>query len=172
MELLKRKLQLKDAAELVSWLQSERDVLAWGGPYFDFPLRVAAVTNLIAEHKGEKPSRECWALDDGDNRFIGTFQLAYNFRSGQASLGRVLVAPAQRGQGLAVKIMRHAEDSAFQRSEINRLELRVFTFNKPAISAYKSAGFVVEGTGRQTARIGAEYWDSLLMSKLRSERTL
>ncbi|WP_415404096.1 GNAT family N-acetyltransferase [Tateyamaria sp. SN3-11] len=172
MTLIKRKLRPTDAAELVSWLPHERDVLSWGGPYFDFPLRVGAINALIAEHRGKKPSRECWALGDCDGRFVGTFQLAYNFRSGQASLGRVLLHPLHRGRGLARKIIRHAEDSAFQRSEINRLELRVFTFNQPAVSAYIKAGFILEGEARQTARLGADYWDDFIMSKLRSERSV
>ena len=101
MALILRKLEEADASKIVSWLKSERDVLAWGGPYFDYPLSVADIEALIAEHEGEKPSRECWALDLPDHQFIGTFQLAYNFRSGQVGLARVLIDPGQREKGIA-----------------------------------------------------------------------
>lgn len=169
MELRIRKLDLDDAAKIVSWIDDERALITWGGPYFDFPLSIPAVSKLIAEHVGEKPTRECWALDGPDGEFIATFQLSLNFRSGQAGLGRVLINPDFRGRGIAKQMLRIAERKAFERSEINRLELRVYTFNDAAIAAYKKAGFVFEGTERQSARFRSEYWDTMIMSKLRSE---
>jgi len=169
MELGIRKLDLDDAVKIVSWINDERALLTWGGPYFDFPLSITVVSELIAEHDGEKPARECWAIDLPDGEFVASFQLSLNFRSGQAGLGRVLINPDFRGRGLAKQILRIAENKAFDRAEVNRLELRVFTFNDAAIAAYKKAGFVYEGTARQSARIGSEYWDTMIMSKLRSE---
>ncbi len=172
MMLTLRPLNTDDAHELVTWFKDEREVLSWGGPYFDFPLSPAALTELISEHKGQTPSRECWAVDRRDGAFVGSFQIAYNYRSGQAGLGRVVLKPDQRGKGLGSQMLKMAEEEAFRRPEINRLELRVFTGNDPALASYKRAGFVVEGTARQSARLGSEYWDALVMSKLRSEREL
>ena len=164
-----RKLDLDDAAKIVSWITDERALLVWGGPYFDFPLTIEAVSKLISEHDGEKPARECWAIDLPEGEFVASFQLSLNFRSGQAGLGRVIINPDFRGSGLAKQILRIAERKAFDRLEMNRLELRVFTFNVAAIAAYKNAGFVYEGTARQSARFGSECWDTMIMSKLRSE---
>lgn len=165
-----RKLDVADADTLVSWIADERELLAWGGSYFDAPLPCAAVQNLIKEHKGQNPPRECWAGTIADGEFVATFQLTFNYRSGQADLCRVLIKPEYRGGGLAKELLCLAERLAFQRPEINRLELRVFTFNHVAISAYKRAGFTTEGIARESARFGGKYWDTRIMSKLRSER--
>jgi RimJ/RimL family protein N-acetyltransferase len=165
-----RKLDKADAETLVSWIANERELLAWGGPYFDAPLSCAAIQNLIKEHKGQNPPRECWAGTNADGEFVATFQLTFNYRSGQAGLGRVLIKPEYRGGGLARERLCLAEQLAFRRPEINRLELRVFTFNFVAISAYERAGFITEGIARETARFGDSYWDIRIMSKLRSER--
>lgn len=170
MELSLRQLTNDDAPELISWLTCERDLLIWGGPYFDFPLTAHALAQLIAEHDGPCPGRECWALEDENGQFIASFQIAYNYRSGQAGLGRIVIRPTLRGKGIARKLLAIAEQAAFASAAINRLELRVFTFNTPAVAAYKRAGFVVEGTARQSARFGSDYWDAFVMSKLRSER--
>lgn len=164
-----RKLGLQDAGTLASWITDERELIIWGGPYFDFPLTVSAVKELITDHEGQKPARECWAVTSAEAEFVGSFQLTYNYRSGQSGLGRVVIKPQYRGRGLAGEILVLAERKAFSRPEVNRLELRVFTFNEAAIAAYKRAGFVDEGIARQSARYGTEYWDTMIMSKLRSE---
>jgi RimJ/RimL family protein N-acetyltransferase len=170
MTLSLRKLDFADAEELVSWVANEHELLVWGGPYFDAPLTCAAIHNLIKEHQGQHPPRECWACTLDGGEFVATFQLSFNYRSGQAGLGRILICPAYRGSGLAKELLFLAEQRAFHMPEINRLELRVFTFNQAAISAYERAKFVTEGIARQSARLGDEYWDARVMSKLRSER--
>lgn len=169
MDLTLQKLSGDHADQICQWMGSDRDLLIWGGPYFDFPLTVVQLKALIEQHVGSRPARECWAVVHDRHGFVGSFQLSFNIRSGGAGLGRVIVRPDMRGRGLSAELLRLACCQAFSRREIHRLELRVFSFNKSAISTYEKAGFAHEGTARQAVRFGLEYWDTMIMGLLRSE---
>jgi RimJ/RimL family protein N-acetyltransferase len=47
--------------------------------------------------------------------------------------------------------------------------LGVFDFNTPAIRCYTKAGFILEGTLREHAKVGDQYWNCHMMSLLRKE---
>lgn len=165
-----RPLDQTDTVLLCSWIETERDVIVWRGPYFEYPLTPpAAFEPLIAEHVGENPTRECWAVIDEDQVIVGSFQLSYNPRTGQADLGRVIINPLRRGQGLASQLVRLSIHRAFSRTSIHRLELRVYDFNTAAVATYLKAGFVSEGIRRESVRVGKEYWNTEIMGILRTE---
>jgi len=52
---------------------------------------------------------------------------------------------------------------------LNRIALGVFDFNKSAIKCYKNMGFKLEGTLRQTSKVGDSFWNCHMMSILRKE---
>ncbi|WP_208948282.1 GNAT family N-acetyltransferase [Segnochrobactrum spirostomi] len=60
-------------------------------------------------------------------------------------------------------------DLAFSMPHIERLELRVYTFNAPALRTYARLGFVPEGVWRSSIKVGAERWDTAIQSILRDE---
>jgi RimJ/RimL family protein N-acetyltransferase len=79
------------------------------------------------------------------------------------------VAPAARGRGLAVPMLRLVLERAFAWPEIERVELNVYTWNTPAIRAYARLGFVHEGVRRSSVKVGPERWDTAIMGLLRAE---
>jgi ribosomal protein S18 acetylase RimI-like enzyme len=62
--------------------------------------------------------------------------------------------------------MRATVRHGFDEMGLHRLQLTVYTFNAPAIAAYRSVGFVVEGVARESARGSDGRWDGLQMSLL------
>lgn len=159
---------------MLSWLPDQAAVTQWGGPFFDHPVTAAVLRALIAEHEGDRPTRECWSVVDGEEGVavpapFGHFQIAFDDRTGEGVLGRVIVAPDRRGCGLAASLLRLAIDRAFARRGLHRLELRVYDHNTSAIAAYRRAGFVWEGVRRQSVPVGTERWNTALMSILRHE---
>lgn len=104
-----------------------------------------------------------------DGSAVGHAQLAYDWRDGNARLGRVAIAPAERGQGLARPMVALLIDEAFKTPGIERLELNVYMFNEPAIRTYQALGFTLEGVRRSSTRAGAQRWDTGMMGLLRSE---
>ena len=60
-------------------------------------------------------------------------------------------------------------DYAFGTLNLNRVELRVFSFNKRAIGVYERVGFVRDGVLRQSQYHDGTYHDDIVMSILREE---
>ena len=56
---------------------TDRDLLLWGGPYFDFPLEPSAFQPLIDQHSGNDPLRECWAVENSNGQLIGSFDIQF-----------------------------------------------------------------------------------------------
>ncbi|GAB5457720.1 MAG: hypothetical protein Hens3KO_07500 [Henriciella sp.] len=159
----------EDISPLTTWFKSEIEVRQWAGASLSYPLQARDFKALINRHKAGGPDAEIWAIETENGVMIGHAQLSYNLRLHQATLGRVAIAPEKQGQGLSANLIRLAIDRAFSWTWVNRLELRVYDFNKAAISAYRKAGFTYEGTRRQSTPVGGTYWNTDVMSLLREE---
>ncbi|MEM9938959.1 MAG: GNAT family protein [Pseudomonadota bacterium] len=169
MRLRQRKFTTRDIDELLTWFSTEREVLQWAGASLSYPVHRNAIRDLVFQHRGDTPTREVWALRSDQDEMLGHYQLGYSQRLRQAVLGRIAVHPDRRGTGLAAPVVQAAVRQAFSYDWVNRLELRVYDFNQPAISAYERVGFVHEGTRRQSTPIEDEFWNTHVMSLLREE---
>ena len=116
----------------------------------------------------DPPERLCWMAAAGAD-FVGHAQLAYDWRNGNARIGRVAIAPDHRGRGLAKPMLRLIMAQAFADPAIERLELYAIAYNRHAVRIYESVGFVHEGEARAAIRIGGERFGQLTMSMLREE---
>ena len=104
---------------------------------------------------------------EDENRLIGViFGTCGNAKRRRHALFLVMgVLQARWNQGVGRSLLDAIEAWAKTR-DIHRLELTVQTTNDRAIRLYENMGFVREGTKRDSIKIGAEYVDELLMSKL------
>jgi RimJ/RimL family protein N-acetyltransferase len=155
-------------ATLAGWFASERDVVQWGGPSVSYPLDARQMDEMLSLGERAPPERLCWTAVEGPD-IVGHVQLAYDWRNGNARIGRFAVAPAFRGRGLAKPIIRLIMAEAFANPAIERLELYAMPYNSHAIRIYQALGFVHEGEARSAIRIGNERFGNLTMSMLRSE---
>lgn len=73
------------------------------------------------------------------------------------------------GKGIGRSVTEDMMDLAFETYGLNRLSLRVFSFNTRAISLYKSLGFVEEGRTRQAINRYDKWHDIVHMGILCSE---
>ncbi len=169
MTLTLRRFQKRDIPELKSWFATEKEVLQWAGAGLGYPIQDRYLRSLIKRHEAGGPDYEIWSVDNAKGDMVGHFQIWYNIALRQATLGRVAIAPQKRGLGLAKGLVNLAIDRAFSWSWVNRLELRVYDFNSAAIKAYGKAGFVHEGTRRQSTPFQGWFWNTNIMSLLREE---
>jgi len=153
---------------LSSWFTTEAELVQWGGPKLTYPLDDAQMQAMLDEGKISPPARLCW-MAEHKGEWVGHAQLAFDWRNGNATLGRVGIAPSARGRGLAEPMLRLVLAQAFTFSNIMRVELNVFTFNTPAVRTYQRLGFITEGIRRSCTLVGKERWDGMIMSLLRSE---
>jgi putative acetyltransferase len=74
-----------------------------------------------------------------------------------------------QGKGVGAALLQAAVDVADKWLNLRRLELEVFTDNKPALRLYKRFGFVIEGTLAQFAYRDGDYVDVHVMARLKRE---
>ncbi len=153
---------------LASWFASEHDIVQWGGPAVHFPLDDHQMQAMIDEGLTRPIRRRCW-MAHRDSELVGHAQIAFDWRNGNADIGRVAIAPRWRGQGLAGPMMHLVLSDAFAIEEIERVGLGVYTWNTAAIATYERLGFRSEGVRRSSTRVGTQRWDSMMMSLLRAE---
>jgi GNAT superfamily N-acetyltransferase len=84
-------------------------------------------------------------------------------------VGRVLIDPARRGEGLGTALMHEIVRVGFDELGLHRLQLGVYDFNLEAIACYERVGFVIEGRMRDSTRGSTGYWNGYLMALLEAE---
>lgn len=156
-----------DVPPLLTWFQTQAELVQWGGPARRFPLDEAQMTALLAETAGAHPAQRIWAGDRHGT--LAAIASVVDWGHGTALLTMVGIAPVARGQGLAAPFIRQIVEAVFQDPAVERLELNVYTFNAAAIRLYDSLGFVREGIRRSLARVGEERWDAVHYSMLSTE---
>ena len=163
-----RSFHSNDAIDLCSWFASETELIQWGGPVLHYPLSTAQIQQMQSETQGPKSQR---LMFSGfiDNALAAHAQLILDWGHGVARLGRVAINPVFRGQRLARVFLQKIIDTAFEKQEISRLELNVFTFNQHAIHTYRKLGFQFEGIRRSCLKVGNERWDTASFAMLRCE---
>ena len=87
----------------------------------------------------------------------------------RARLAIGLYDPAQLGLGFGREAIDLVLSYAFGTLALHRIDLRVLAFNERAIRCYRACGFVEEGRERQSARIGDQWHDDIIMGLLVDE---
>ncbi|WP_436770809.1 GNAT family N-acetyltransferase [Yinghuangia sp. YIM S09857] len=144
-----------DAALLVTWLRSESELTTWAGTAFTWPLTPAKLAAYAAESAdgtrltwtavaGKPVGHASIRLEDGDDPAPQ--------RHGR--LGRVLIAPHARGEGLGVELLAAVVRTAFDGLALGELRLGVYRHNTTALRLYARFGFHLVSTRPPAAGLG------------------
>lgn len=158
----------EDEPVLSRWFSSQADVTQWAGPAVAWPLQEDFLATL-RDSASQQPASLLTFTGKVDGELAVVAQLGFDWNNHLACLCRVVVNPAMRGKNLAEKLLRQLVINAFKQEAIERIELRVYTFNKAAIRTYEKLGFVREGVQRQGVAVGELRWDCALYGMLRKE---
>jgi RimJ/RimL family protein N-acetyltransferase len=102
--------------------------------------------------------------------YIGQIDLfKIDWKNRYARLGIVIGCAENRGQGYGSEAIRLIQSFVFERLNLNKLELDVHDYNRPAIRCYQKCGFKEEGRLRQTFYINGHYTDMIVMGILKEE---
>ncbi len=159
-----RPLEAGDCDRLLSWIDSEDALYQWSGARaFSWPLdRGQLLRDLAAAGDAELT----FAATEPSGNMVGHVRLEVNRHHRMGYIGRVAVAPNQRGRGMGTALMRALVRHAFDELALHRLNLVVYTFNTAAIACYRAVGFEVEGRMRDCTLGSDGYWDGLTMALL------
>ncbi len=97
----------------------------------------------------------------------GINKIDWNNRS--CIVGIFIGEDAMKGKGYGTEAMTLLLDFIFCQISVNRVELRVFSFNERAFKSYLKNGFKEEGRLREAIFRNGAYHDEIVMSILRSE---
>ena len=124
-------------ATLSSWFEDQSELTQWGGSAVRYPLDAAQMKTMLPA----PPHRLAWMAARGSD-IVGHAQLtAIDRGTGIARLGRIAIAPARRGQRLAVPMLKLVLEQTFSIRGIQRVDLGVYTWNARAIRTYSRLGF-------------------------------
>ena len=169
MQLQVEKFRIGDIDRVCSWIKSEAVMVLWAGPIFSWPMTQKQFRGQLRAAKGKAATLFPFGLYRG-NTLIGYCELAaYDRKSQSVHLSRVIISPKHRKKGFAQIMIGRVLKFGFCELGLNRIGLGVFDFNKPAIKCYKNMGFKLEGTLRETSKVGDSFWNCNMMSILRKE---
>jgi RimJ/RimL family protein N-acetyltransferase len=155
-----------DARLLLDWISTEEQMVLWSGTMFSWPL-----TELRLAATAISPFRRSWIGEDhATGAAVGHITLSVDERHRNGRISCVLIAPAARGGGHGAALVNAILDMAFDELRLHRVGLGVFTHNATALRLYERLGFVREGVIRDSAHVGGEWWSSVEMGMLESER--
>lgn len=162
-----RALALADCETLLSWIPSADALFQWSGPWdFRWPLDRLQLERDVSR-AGDHRRR--YVAVSASDELVGHAMLSIQPEHGLGVIGRVLIDPARRGEGLGNALMYEIVRVGFDELGLHRLQLGVYDFNLGAIACYERAGFVIEGRLRDSTRGSTGYWSGYLMALLEPE---
>lgn len=165
------KFEKSDFKKVTSWISSPLESLLWAGGSLLYPFDDQQLDWYMEETYGEFPKRMIFkAVDMESGLHVGHIDLSRIDRMNRsARICRVLVDPDLRSKGIASQMTKALIRKGFEELKLHRIELNVFDFNKPAITAYLKAGFREEGTLRDYRLYDGQFLNLIRMSIIENE---
>lgn len=124
----------ENLTELMSWFSSEEELSLWSGPNFSFPFDLNSFKRDL-----KVDSLASFSLLSVQSELLGFGQ--YYQRLGKCHLGRLVINPRLRGQGLAAHLIQQLSVIGKADLNTNSCSLFVLAHNDNAIKSYKKLGF-------------------------------
>ena len=121
------------------------------------------------EKLAERPNENVSLVACVEGEVVGHLLLMVyaNPRTRHAGHFGIAVRDDWQGRGVGTELMRACVDLADNWLNLERLDLRVYVDNAPAIALYEKFGFAIEGTHERFAFRGGEYVDAYVMARLK-----
>jgi ribosomal protein S18 acetylase RimI-like enzyme len=120
--------------ELMQWFTSVENAFDWSGPGFRYPFEIDSFKQDL---KVDTLSSYC--LIDSENNMLAFGQ--YYLRAERCHLGRLVVNPKYRGNGLASILITQLTEKGTTQLSTKDCSLFVLQHNTSAIKAYEKFGF-------------------------------
>ncbi len=162
-----RSLDGDDLERCLRWI-NDPDVITTLGKRFPTS-RTMEKEWLESQHKSETDIVLAIILKD-DDRHIGNCGFNdIDYPNHNAEFGIMIGEKDQWGKGYAVEAAQLLLNYGFNELNLHRISLEVYSHNTRARRAYEKAGFVHEGTLRESYFRGGAYHDTLVMAVLKSD---
>jgi RimJ/RimL family protein N-acetyltransferase len=148
-----------DFDRLISWINSEEELIQFAGQIFSFPLTKEQLSNYISE-----PNRFVFkVILTETNEVIGHCEI-FKESDSSARLCRILIGQEKyRGKGLGKMIVKKLIDFCNEQLNIYSINLNVFDWNISAIKCYEKMGFVKSQLNENPVLVNGKSWLSINM---------
>ena len=159
-----KKFEVQDFNRLISWIDSKKLAIQFGGGFFDYPI----THKQLKDYLSNKQRLIYKVIIKKTKNVIGHVELNnLDFINSNARICRVLIGEkSMRNKGLGKKIINEIEKIGFKDLKLHRLDLGVYDFNLAAINCYKKCGFEIEGLFKENTKVNNQYWSTYNMSKI------
>lgn len=123
-------------ASLSSWISDAESCVHWAGPDLGFPFSAEALPKLL-----QMTDSESYSLTDADEDLMGFGQF-WPRDTDTVHLGRIIINPLYRGQGLGKALIQLLIIEATERHQPETITLNVLRNNPRAKFLYQKMGFV------------------------------
>lgn len=147
-----------DFNTLISWVDSEKDLIQFAGLIFEFPLTVDQLKNYLKD-----PNRHPFKIIlNNSNTVIGHCE-AYQISNDTVRLCRIIIGEkSYRGKGLGFTATKKLVNWCIENLKPRTIDLNVYDFNTAAIKCYEKIGFK-RASDTKTTTFQNEIWTSLRM---------
>ena len=122
--------------KMMSWFSSASEISDWAGPDFTYPF------DSKSFHADLKVSDiSSFSLLTDNDQLLGFGQ--YYSRLGKCHLGRLVIAPNLRGQGISAQLILRIAEHGMKTLQVDCCSLFVLQHNQTAIRAYQKLGFTI-----------------------------
>ena len=119
--------------QLQTWFKNQHEIYTWGA------IRAPMSCSEFIHHL-RRAHLHSYSLTSQQQHLLAFGQ--YYLRLNRHHLGRLVVNPAHRGEGLAKQLICQLIDKAYQQQDAQGVSLFVFRDNITAYQCYQSLGFV------------------------------
>ncbi|MCX5012671.1 MULTISPECIES: GNAT family N-acetyltransferase [unclassified Streptomyces] len=142
----------EDAPLLRTWVTTRTELITWAGPAFSWPLDDAQLAAYAAD-----PGRHIWTAVSPGNHRVGHVSVS------GTRLGRVLIAPEARDQGLGRALVSQAVELCFGELALPEITLGVWAHNTAALRIYEKLGFRTEEILEGVEEVDGVPWTAVQM---------
>ncbi len=119
---------------------------------------------------GTSDRNKVFAVETKDGVYLGGIGLhRISWENRNAEVGIVIGKKEYWNKGYGTDAMMTILDFAFNRMNLHRVYLRVFSFNERGIRSYEKCGFRKEGILRKDLYAHGKYHDTIIMGILKDE---
>jgi len=143
--------------DLISWVDTEENLMQFAGPAYVFPLTKEQLDNSLND-----VNRYAFSVFD-KNKNIGHCEIY--LKDSSIHLGRILIGEkTQRGKGIGTQIVNELLEYGFTNFDRTMAELNVFDWNIGAIECYRRVGFLINPKKSIERKINNQIWTAINMT--------
>jgi len=130
--------------DLIKNIDSPFEMMVWAGPKYKYPLTLDQLQERMNQTSNGKIKNHLFNLfDDAIKKIIGYIEIEIlDEKTKKGSIQSVLIYKDYRGKKYSEQLLDLIISYSVHKLNLQTLELKVFSFNKAAISCYQKVGFV------------------------------